>query len=1708
MSSRIVQQTLEGLAVSAMPRVRTTDGHLLDWDRDTIAKQLLKETKLSEQFYKEPGITEEEAQDIAKEVERRVRWMNVQYLSGPLVREIMNVILLERHHAEWRNICTRVGTPVYDAHLIDIGTGFEAKENANLQENAETSHKKKADKISKEQYLLLLPPYLADRHLAGDLHIHDLEYFGTRPFCIDGSTAVPVIDKGLTTVIRPDELPFLGDYLYPEDLFAISPCGPKKVKKVSRRLADRDMLWIKTSSGKSLKVTAEHRIPVNGQGIKRAAEIKEGDVLGSAFELGLNLRGQPIESLNLIREFLDRVPAKHLDNVFVRGARPLFDSIIDNEKCSSFSEISRSLGVEHHKEWYTKGIMPIALFGRLSELYGLDEKSLADLRVGVTGSEHDLPAAFPITVEVAKLLGYFISEGNYNVQESISYNLAITGSNHVEGVMSCLAGDLNSYATVSESGPSTRMIYGVEGAWERSKQVYFGGKLIFLLFRYVFGIAGKSSNKRLPRIVFHLNDEHLFGFLSALFTGDGSAFYRPEKSDCIVNYTTASEMLRQELCLLLASLGMNPHVVELYGGEERRTLYRIQLHGWKNIQTFRRWAQFYDMRQEHIDRFLANVKDGQRSPRPEEVREVTTVRPSGDYVYDLFLEGDDEESHTYFASDGLLIHNCQDWDLRYFLYYGLMPDGLGTKASVAGPAKKAEVAILHAVKALGSAQTNFAGGQGFYNFLTFIAPYFESKDYSEILQLMQMFVYEMTQMMVARGGQLVFSSVQLTPGVPKLWRDKPAVYAGRVWNGSSADAPLKTYGQFEREVRLAFKALMEVMLAGDYWGKPFNFPKPEISIEPDFMKEDEAFNAANPDLPTYQELYLLTFKLAAEYGTPYFDNQLPAYRGAGEGISCYQCLADDELVPFVDEGEKMQIKPIGELFEVACRNGMDTDLNGVEFAGIKAKTPSIDFDTHKASLKPFSGVMRQIYRGKMLKITLTTGRQIRVTPDHPVFALESGSFVRKQAKGLEVGEFLPVLKNADIGLAFDSYLDVKKALTDAGYASEIQSTEAEINIKNAKKHGLPKQIPITQELIKFLGYYLAEGCSDHCDRRYTVRLSFGKHEADLIEESLRCLRCLGFEPAVSVEKTACNVVVNSKLLYLLIDSLGCGHNAHDKSVPDLLFNIEPSLVGQYICCAFKGDGNIDIQVNEAKGYVHTTHNIRMRLVSRDAVQRLIFLAQRIGIQMNYMVRDETVMHPHTGAPYDLTSYTCYITSQDQIQRFQSETGYGESAISQSDIDVAGAFTRIPIIQSGIEYSNLRYPSQYRSNGYKCINQQLILDNRATLAVLRMIDGDIHPLKIKKIEEVDYDGYVYDLVDVSETHNFCNALGVVTGNCCAYQFAATFDSDNQFEDKLYFKNGKHFSMGSWQVVSLNCPRAAYLARGDDELLFEYLRELMDTSVEIFKVKREWMNQIIKNHRMPFATQQPKDPVTGEKGSVAVGLEGLVYTIGVVGVNEMVQFHTGKQMHESRDAWKLAVRAMTEMEIYAKKLSVQHGMTIALARTPAETTAQRFAVSDLIHEEFRDCAEGVVKGDIAAVKKKLHKTRDLPVYYTNGTHLPPGADVTIFERAKHEHVFFPIVDGGNIFHIFMGEATPDPQGLMDFGLRLARETQIGYFTFTKDMTVCLGCSQVSGGLSDRCPSCGSEDVDHISRITGYLQAVSGWNSAKRQELKDRKRYNELA
>jgi len=56
------------------------------------------------------------------------------------------------------------------------------------------------------------------------------------------------------------------------------------------------------------------------------------------------------------------------------------------------------------------------------------------------------------------------------------------------------------------------------------------------------------------------------------------------------------------------------------------------------------------------------------------------------------------------------------------------------------------------------------------------------------------------------------------------------------------------------------------------------------------------------------------------------------------------------------------------------------------------------------------------------------------------------------------------------------------------------------------------------------------------------------------------------------------------------------------------------------------------------------------------------------------------------------------------------------------------------------------------------------------------------------------------------------------------------------------------------------------------------------------------------------------------------------------------------------------------------------------------------------------------------------------------LRQAQNVPLTKRMEIEHVFFPIVDGGNIFHIWLGEARPDPHGLMDMAMNLCKNTQI--------------------------------------------------------------------
>ena len=59
-------------------------------------------------------------------------------------------------------------------------------------------------------------------------------------------------------------------------------------------------------------------------------------------------------------------------------------------------------------------------------------------------------------------------------------------------------------------------------------------------------------------------------------------------------------------------------------------------------------------------------------------------------------------------------------------------------------------------------------------------------------------------------------------------------------------------------------------------------------------------------------------------------------------------------------------------------------------------------------------------------------------------------------------------------------------------------------------------------------------------------------------------------------------------------------------------------------------------------------------------------------------------------------------------------------------------------------------------------------------------------------------------------------------------------------------------------------------------------------------------------------------------------------------------------------------------------------------------------------------------------------------------------------------------------------------------------------TKDEEIIVCSEQCMKGFEEKIGHHG-KPIDHYSRVTGYMQKVSGWNKGKQQEFFDRKRYS---
>ena len=215
---------------------------------------------------------------------------------------------------------------------------------------------------------------------------------------------------------------------------------------------------------------------------------------------------------------------------------------------------------------------------------------------------------------------------------------------------------------------------------------------------------------------------------------------------------------------------------------------------------------------------------------PENIRDAHT---SGDFhIHDL----------------SILSVYCVGWDLLALLINGFT--GVEGKIS-SKPPKHFRAALGQVTNFFYTLQGEAAGAQAFSNFDTLLAPFirYDELSFKDVKQAIQEFLFNVN-IPTRVGFQTPFTNVTLDLSVPKFYADKSVVIGGK---------PKKEkYGEFQEEMNIFNKALLEVMSEGDANGRVFTFPIPTYNITSDFEWNSDVSK--------------LLWKVTAKYGIPYFSN--------------------------------------------------------------------------------------------------------------------------------------------------------------------------------------------------------------------------------------------------------------------------------------------------------------------------------------------------------------------------------------------------------------------------------------------------------------------------------------------------------------------------------------------------------------------------------------------------------------------------------------------------------------------------------------------------------------------------------------------------------------------------------------------------------------------------------------------------------------------
>lgn len=127
-----------------------------------------------------------------------------------------------------------------------------------------------------------------------------------------------------------------------------------------------------------------------------------------------------------------------------------------------------------------------------------------------------------------------------------------------------------------------------------------------------------------------------------------------------------------------------------------------------------------------------------------------------------------------------------------------------------------------------------------------------------------------------------------------------------------------------------------------------------------------------------------------------------------------------------------------------------------------------------------------------------------------------------------------------------------------------------------------------------------------------------------------------------------------------------------------------------------------------------------------------------------------------------------------------------------------------------------------------------------------------------------------------------------------------------------------------------------------------------------------------------------------------------------------------------------------------------------------------------------------------------------YFTNSIHVPVWKEMTPFEKIDIESQLTGYSNAGCITYVELGSTVKHNIDALGTIVNYAMDKDIPYFAVNVPNDTCLECGYCDE-FNDECPECGSNHIQQLRRVTGYLTGnyTTAFNLGKIQETNMRKK-----